>query len=284
MRKLGYAVLGIIGFVAFTGTVGYLFDWSRGDLPKMQNASIENPRRLLIVGEVWPPFEYSENGKTVGINKDVFDYVFGRLGIPFELRFYPWSRAKMMAEEGAADMVTSVSYLEERESWLHYSDTQRKLSHTDEWPEDYLWKSEYVFFCRKNFADKIRFESYAQIKRDAYRVGTIRDYSYNPAFRAAGLATHVAPDIMEGFRHLAAGGYDLLPSDITVGMATIKSLGLTGDLTYIERPIFTKPYLLVFCRKSQWPNKTEVIRNFYRELDVLRKNGEYEKIRQKYVN
>lgn len=268
--------------VIIVGVLSNLFE--NRTTPDDKTEEPPQKRKLIISGEIWAPFEYpNENNQPEGIDIEVFKRIFPKLGIDYEVRFYPWSRTILMAKEGEVDFVVSVSYCKSRESYLLYTEDQKEFGASGKWPENYLWKSEYVFFCKKLYADKIRFESYEQIKGDGYKVGTVRDYSYNPEFIKAELSSFVASDINTGFQLLEDGKYDLFPADKTVGLATIKQLGLTDSITYLKRPLFTKPYLMPACKTSDWPNKMKLMKLFFAELEKLRKNGEYRKIRDKYL-
>ncbi|MHC4872558.1 MAG: substrate-binding periplasmic protein [Planctomycetota bacterium] len=237
---------------------------------------------FLIIGEEWPPFEYYKNGELTGIDIEVFEIIFKNLNVKYQLKLYPWSRAKMMAENGEADAVVSVSYKKSREEYFLYTESQKEFGRSGKWPDEYLWNSEYVFFCKNIFADKIKFESYEQIKKDGYRVGLVRDYSYNPEFRESGLGSYTANDITTGFKLLAQGKYDIFPADKTIGRAALAQLDLAEKITFIPQPMFKKPYLMPFCKKSAWKNKEELMKKFYMELNNLRKSGKYVEISAKY--
>ena len=189
----------------------------------------------------------------------------------------------MMAKNGELDMVISVSYSSKREDYLLYTDAQREFAKSGKMHDEYLWISEYVFFCRKVFAEKIKFESYGQLKADGYKVGTIREYTYNPEFIDAGFPPIVASDISTGFRMLKEGKIDLLPCDRAVGLATAKLMGLKDDVAFLPKVMFSKPYLMPFCKKSPRPDKEELMRNIYAALAELRKSGEYDKLRRRHV-
>jgi len=239
---------------------------------------------FIIVGEDWPPFEYEEGGQLKGIDVEILRKCFSRAGIPFEIRLYPWARAEMMAKNGEADAVISVSYNREREGYLDYSEDQKEFAATGKWPQRYLWASEYVFFCRRPLADKIRFSSYENLAEQGYRIGIVRGYTYNAKFRAAPLKKIETADICQGFRALEEGQYDLFPADRTVGKATLKKLGLTDKIEMIPGEMFKKPYLLSLCTRSSWPEKQQVMEKIYGELTRLRESDEYAEIVNRYVH
>ncbi len=240
-------------------------------------------RPLLIIGEEWPPFEYMSDGKVVGIDVELFDIIFKRLGVKHEVKLYPWSRAKLMAENGETDLLVSISFKTDRESYLLFTESQREFDRSGVWPSEYLWRSEYFFFCRKLNADKFKFESYAQLAKDGYRIGTVRDYSYNPDFLNAQFDPIVAPDFPNGMKMLLEGKIDLFPADKTIGLACAKELGLDKDITFLPKPLFSKPYFIPFCKKSPYPQKEWLLLAIYSELEKLRADGTYQAIFDKYV-
>jgi polar amino acid transport system substrate-binding protein len=241
------------------------------------------PRPLLFVCEEWAPFEYMDGDTLKGIDVDITARIMQTLGIPYEIRIYPWSRAWMMAENGKADAVLSVSYKASREDVLHYTEDQRAFAETGALPRHYLWMSEYVFFVKKKFADTYTFTSYNQLKEEGYRVGKNRGYSYTPDFTEALLPGPVFNDTQSGLEALVAEKIDLYPMDKTVALATLKKMGLLESVTFLPRPLFSKPYLAPFVRKSNYPNIHVVMERFYDELLRLRNNKEIDRIRQKHL-
>ena len=260
-----------------------------GEIEAIRNAHLPQslhpptPRPLLFVCEEWAPFEYM-NGDTIeGIDVDITARIMKSLGIPYEIRIYPWSRAWMMAENGKADAVLSVSYKESREDVLIYTDDQREFARSGTLPRNYLWMSEYVFFVKKKFADEYTFESFEQLKEAGYRVGKNRDYSYSPEFTTAILPGPSFNDTESGLDALVAEKIDLYPMDKTVGLATLKNMGLLESVTFLPRPLFSKPHLAPFVRRSDYPGIEDVMERFHTELRRLREANDIDIIRQKHL-
>jgi hypothetical protein len=195
-----------------------------------------------------------EGDKIVGIDAIVVDHIMKRLGIPYQISIYPWSRAWMMAEKGKADAVLSISYKNSREDVLYFTDDQRKNAETGVMPADYLWLSEYVFFVMKKTASKYRFNSYEQLKKDGVRIGKNRDYTYDAAFLAAKLEGPEYSSIETGMRGLVAGEIELYPIDKTVGMAALQRLGLIDSITWLPKPLFQNPTCVPFVNIQIFPN------------------------------
>lgn len=248
-----------------------------GDSPEPQG------RPLRIAAEDYPPYEYLDDGVPKGIDVEVFETVFRRLGIDYEIEFYPFTRGWLMLSKGKVDAAPSISYQPFREPHLYYTEEQREFAKTGRVPKDYLWMTEYVFFVNRKFRASLRFESYDQIKKDGYSIGLLKEYSYHPGFLEHGFETHMYVNPMDGMQALARGEIDLFPMDKTVGLSLLKSSDLGNRIAYLEKTIFTKPYLMTFSRASDYPDIEKVMRLFYRELHKMRENGEYDAIVRKYA-
>lgn len=238
-----------------------------------------SPRPFVIVGEAMAPFEYSDDeGNPAGINVELIDRIFTEFGIPYEIRFYPWARAWLMVENGAADGVLSVSYHPKREAFLHFTDEQKAFFKTGQVPPDFLWLTEYVFFTSKRLAPSVKFDSYEQIKRDALRVAVSDQYSYHDAFMESGVSRVVRSTPGEAMGTLLKGEADLYPMDRVAGWALLKQKGWQELVTWLPKPLFMKPYLLGFSRVSDYPGSEALMRRFYDRLRELRTEGTVERI------
>lgn len=235
-------------------------------------------RPLLFVAEEWAPFEYLDGGKAAGIDVVIIDTIMKRMGIPYQIAFYPWSRAWMLAEKGKADAVLSVSYKSTREDVLYYTEEQRYYGETGVVPADYLWFSEYVFFVMKKKATQFTFDSYEQLKKEGVRIGKNRDYTYDQKFMEAQFEGSLFSSAEEGVKALISGEIDLYPMDKVIGQFTLQRLGLSESITWLPKPLFSKPYLCAFCKYSDFPEMERVMKTFHRELRILRASGEYDRI------
>ena len=237
-------------------------------------------RPLVISAEHYPPFEYLKDGKPVGIDVEIIQKIMGKLNVPVEFRFYPFARVNMLMKKGKTDATTSLSYKKEREAFLYYSDSQKAFATTGEIPSDSMWTSEYVFFINRRFADAIHFDSYEQMIKDKYRVGVIRDYSYHQEFLDAKLDKYIYSNQPEALRALAEGIIDVFPADRTIGLWLLKENNYEKQLTFLPKPLFCKPYNLVFAKKSNYPNLRNIMRQFNQELIKMHASGEVSAIKE----
>lgn len=242
-------------------------------------------RPFVIVGEELPPYEYLDgNGKPTGINVELIQRIFSDMEVPLEIRFYPWARAWLMVENGAADAVLSVSHHPKREPVLYFTDEQKRFSATQSVPPDFLWLTEYVFFVNRRLAGSVRFDSYEQIKRDGLRMVVNDLYTYDDAFMQSGVATTSRSTPAEAVRTLLGGGADLYPMDRTAGWALLKKEGLQDRITWLPKPLFTKPYLLGFSRVSDYPGTEALMRRFHDRLRECRQRGDIEQVTARHLD
>lgn len=76
--------------------------------------------RLTFVTDSFPPYYYTENGVTKGLQYELAKAVFKKMNIPFEIKFLPWKRALMMAESLQADGIFGLRKTHDRQTWLIY--------------------------------------------------------------------------------------------------------------------------------------------------------------------
>lgn len=79
-----------------------------------------NAKNIIIVTEDYPPFEYFENNEIKGINVDIVNEAFKRMGNTIEVKFIPWQRALFYTKYGQADAILDASYQEKRAKYLYY--------------------------------------------------------------------------------------------------------------------------------------------------------------------
>lgn len=229
---------------------------------------VSGAEEILIVGEDSAPFEFLDDGEVVGLNVDVVREVLKRMGHKAVFELFSWKYALSMVEKGKADAILSCSKKPDREVYLYY-------------PESFLYKSEYVFFTKKNTMNQLSVSRYADLK--GVRVGVIAGYSYNDEFWAADLDTYEAESVRAGLKMLNKGRFDVLLLDKTVGLYNAKLLRLTDKLDFFGFVAISKQYPMPFSKNSKLPDVQELMKQFDQELHKFKQTGEYQKIRKKWL-
>ena len=74
-------------------------------------------KKLLVIGEEFAPYEFVQDGQVVGIDIDICDRIFAKLGYDVEYRIMPWKRAWYHVEKGLADVILTTSRKAARETF-----------------------------------------------------------------------------------------------------------------------------------------------------------------------
>ncbi len=222
--------------------------------------------KLLIVGDQSKPFEFTKDGKAVGFDIDLTKAILDKLGVPFEVQLVPWKRAWHMIETGKADASLTTSRKDKRKPYVWYPDTN-------------MWVSEYVYFVRKG--EKGEFKGYQTAAGKS--VGIISGYSYSKEFWAAKLKTEAVTTLSQNFKELKAGRLDFVITDKVVGSFTAKEMGMLEAFDIYQTPLFSKGYPMAFSKKSGYPGLEDLMKKFFSELETMKKNGQYQKMLDKWI-
>lgn len=235
-------------------------------------------RKLVVVGESFPPFEFMKDGKAVGVDVDIATTIFKEMNIDVEVKILPWKRAWKMIETGKADAVFSTSRKDKRKPFLYY-------------PEENMWVSEYVFFKQGEVGETMSI-GYQDALKNKYTVGVIRGNSYHDSFWNAfpnqpdgslNAMLEEAVDADINFQKLAKGRMDLFIIDKIVGLYLVRINDLQDKIIYSNQVLFSKGYPMPFAKKSNYPEIDKIAQQFEQKLIEIKKNGEYQKILDRWL-
>lgn len=188
--------------------------------------------KLRIVTEPWSPYVTVDDQQVSGLDYEMTNTVFKRLGIDVQWQFLPWKRCLMMLEQGEADGVLDIFKVAEREDLLLYpneplSDVNWVLFQSNDRPHPF------------NALDDLR----------GLTIGVSPGYLYTPAFDTSNLFTREpAPSHEANFGKLVRGRIDLLVTDRIVGQETIKQLKLRDKVSQLPLVLGRRPMYLALRR------------------------------------
>lgn len=222
---------------------------------------------LNIATEEWPPYVYNQDGEIAGFSIDILTSVFTEMGVTVTYNQYPWKRAVRSVFSGAADALFHSSKNEEREQYCYY-------------PEEELTQSRYVFFIRQEDVGRLKFDSFDDLIGSD--VGITQGYSYTAELLdflyANGLVVSTVSD-ESNLRMLAKKRTDYFPTDMLNGLYLVKESGLQDQLTCLPKPIFEKPYFIIFNKQNV---SLEFVERFSRTLAEFKQTEEFRQIEAKY--
>jgi polar amino acid transport system substrate-binding protein len=215
----------------------------------------------LTTGE-WAPFiskELKHGGVVLHIITDVFDSV----GVKVDYGFYPWVRARYMAQDGEWDGTAIWGVSSEREKYFYYSDL--------------VMTSPYVFFHLKSFP----FEWDTWDDLAGIPMGGLTATDYGKEFKrleAAGkMNVQWVPTDLQNFKKLLSGRIKVVPLELDVGYHIIRS-----HFTPEEASLFTHHpkadvnafYHLLLSKNNK--NNIQMLTLFNKGLRHFRAIGKYD--------
>lgn len=209
----------------------------------------------------WPPY-MEQTPPRFGLISHIVTLAFSQHDTPVTYGFFPWSRARMLAEKGRWDGSVAWTCRPELLKHFHFSDP--------------IVAHNYTLFHRTNMDfdwDEVK-------DLESYRIGLTQDYNYGEKFEDAVAAGTISADVttsdVSNFRKLAAGRIDLFPMEPAVGMSMLKALKLSDEITFHTTPLQSDYLYLVLSRRV--PESERYLEEFNEGLSKLRKSGRLEEL------
>lgn len=241
------------------------------------NAADKKPFIWADDENYWPAIYKGENNNPKGIFNDIMTEIFKRLDIPLKKAVYPWKRAQIMVKNGKADgMVTVLT-------------KERKIYTVGTEPLWYI--SEKLFFRSDNpkVNEILKIKSFEDMKKfkivDTIGSGWIKD-----KFEEHGLNDNVVwvQTTESAFNMLAKGRVDIYIMFDLNAFKIIKERAKSGPLKNDYKKIITSsprfaslPFRLLIRKTSPFVKKIDDINKI---IEEMKKDGTYQRIKNKYMN
>lgn len=227
--------------------------------------SISYAEEIIFVFEEYPPYEYLENGKFVGLDIDIVREVCKRIGSKPIFRVRPWKRCLLEMKNGESDAVLSLFNTPERNEFLYY-------------PTEHLFFEQNVILARKE--RNLTVSNLDDLKK--LNVGIIAGYSYGEKFdHYKGITKESCKSPEEMLKKLDAGRMDVGIGNSLVCKYLNKKLGFDEiESIYI---LLNDPMYVAFSKASKLDGET-LSKKFSETLKKMREEGFFEHIEKKYLN
>jgi len=188
--------------------------------------------KLRIVTEPWSPYVIVDDKQVSGLDYEMTNIVFKRLGIDVQWQFLPWKRCLMMLEKGDADGVLDIFKITEREDLLLY-------------PNEPLSDVNWVLFQANARPHPFnRLEDLTGLT-----IGVSPGYLYTPEFDSSKLfIREPAPSHEANFGKLALGRIDLLVTDRLQGQKMLEQLRLQDKVSQLPNALSRRAMYLALRR------------------------------------
>jgi len=228
----------------------------------------ENIRIEFATGE-WPPFSSAtlpEYGRATAL----VSAICKAAGISPSYNFYPWKRAELKVAKGEIFAAFPYAISEERKELYDFSETLfygvNLFIYYDQNPRT----SAPITY---NILDDLR----------GYRIGVISGSFLSATLEDAGLDYEPTTSLDQSIHKLVAGRLDFFIDDRFVLHDAIQRLypNITEHFRFLSRPFGNKtPTGLLVSRT--YPGAHQILEKFNRGLAIIKQNGEYDRIIQKY--
>lgn len=224
---------------------------------------------IIVLANPQEPFKYSENGIIKGIDIEILDHAMNRLGTPYHIMLID-SDARILeeAKKGRADILLLFSKNESRLEYLNYP---------DESYIDLTWN----FFIRKNDSRKIHFDTLKDLRN--LKTGATLGVTYTPEFFSSGLNLDVIVQNHLQIKKLLNGRIDTVPLNTINALYSAKKTGEITRLSYLPKPLKSKPYYNVFPKASRVLDQPNLIKRYDQAIRDMKQDGTIETIFKKYL-
>ncbi len=229
-------------------------------LSLMGLASNADAREISMLTVEWAPHygsELPEKGLTTAIVKAAFKVV----GHSSDVDFIPWARALKEVEEGKADIVMGAYHNKEREQSYIFSDP--------------IYFLELGLIARPGLGVS-KYKTLHDLT--PYSIGISRGFANSEEFDSASyLDKHTATFPNLNIRKLFRGRIDMAVMNFDLFRYEAKKEGFCiSDVEFMEPPLETHGLYLMASRNIL--DGDNIITDFNRGLDTIRKNGEFDRI------
>ncbi|MTI08247.1 substrate-binding periplasmic protein [Curvivirga aplysinae] len=243
--KYRYLLIFVISFIVTTGSI--------------------QAREVKLATTDWAPY-FSDTLPEHGFFSAITDAAFKAVGHETNLTFLPWQRTLILAERGEYDGIMAAYYSDERAEVFHYSN----IVYTDS----------VVLFAKKGFKPS-KYTNLKDLVNFSIAVGT--GWVYSPEFDSATyLRKEYAPNQIVNIRKLFYGRVDLMAASETVFQYEVsqhRSFEM-DDFVKLDPPLAQNDLFLIFSK--QLPDSVTLMNDFNRGLEIIKQNGELEKILNRF--
>lgn len=224
---------------------------------------------LIVVGISERPFKMHEENGITGIDVQIMQRVLQELEIEYEFHLLDsGTRLLREAQAGHIDVIMSLSHSQERAESLHYPTYSYK---------ELSWR----FFIRAEDVGNITYTTLDDLR--PWRIGAVQSWAYTPEFWAAPLNRVVVTDHRLLIDMLLSDRIDMAPMGTAETLYMIRNRQVEDRLSYLDKPLSTRPYYNVFLKNSTHPDLPLLISEYDRIMEELQYAGFIDEVYREYL-
>jgi ABC-type amino acid transport substrate-binding protein len=219
--------------------------------------------KLQFITENFAPFNYTEGDNLIGLAPDFLKEICNNLNIPFEVKVMQWDEAYQTSQSTDNAVLFSTSLNAERKDLFKWAGPIATMD----------W---YFYSLAQNYFNLNTLED----AKNVNAIGVLRDYTIEQYLVQHGFTNLVyCNNHQDAINKLLNGEIDLYPSDRITAEEVLNNM---NQSIYTLKEVFTiKTEMIYFAFNKMIPD--EVVKDFQKEIDLLKNNGLLKQLYQKYL-
>lgn len=213
----------------------------------------------VVCEEHFPPYNFIQDGKPTGLDTEIVQAVFARMGVDETLSTQPWNRALGQLDNGGADLLYQMVGTPERAAQYLLVGPLRA--------------GRTVLMARAD--STITWNNLADLT--PYAIGVVRGFRYTSEFDAAPLNRVIGNDNASLLRMLAAQRIDLVAGDFNSLWWVAREEKLNQQFKVIGAPLGEIPRYVALPK-----DRADKAERFRQALEAIRADGTLAAIQKRW--
>jgi polar amino acid transport system substrate-binding protein len=218
---------------------------------------------VQLVADPYPPYQFLENSRVIGIDHDIIQAAFAEHGIEICTRLFTWDQCIKMLEERQTEGLFQVQPTAQRKRTFLFSALLRT--------------AESVFLKKSNASINLSKLATDGSIIEKFSLATVKGYSYNPTIDKISKENRIFVENQEDLLiGLSLGNFDLALMDWGVAVFLCQRLGIE-NVDRADGIMFERDLHVAFQKRLE-----EIVDLFNSGLEIIEKKGTRRKIYQRY--
>lgn len=232
-----------------------------------------NNLELISAWESWAPYQYLDNQKRLtGLDIELIEAIVKKMNYTIKFKERPWARQLDEIKNGYIDLISGASKTTERENFAYFSAPYRK-------------ESAVLYILKNNSARFKNIKKLEDIMNSSFKLGVVREYYYgedykklikNSQFKRQVQEVH--EDIMN-YKKLLGRRIDGFLADPVATAAGLRKVNMLDKVTGLFI-VYSDDIYVMFSKKK---SSQKVVNDFNTSLELIKNDGTYDKIMNKYL-
>jgi len=240
----------------------WIFIWLPGSFTAVSAAETETSTLIRVGGDQsYPPYEFiNENGQPDGFNVELTRAIASIMGLDVEIRLSSWSEMRQGLATGQVDILQGMAWSRERTAEVDFSTPHAKVHQS-------IW-------VRKG-SNISKLQDLVNKDVIVMRHAVMHDFMLRHPELGARL--HPVETLEDALRALSRGAYDAALVAKLPGEYLLQQSGFT-NIVPIAKPLVAQDYGYAVKKGN-----LELLAHFNEGLTLLKKNGQYRLIHEKWL-